>query len=122
MIAAAAGAIIIMTPPDTADMFRITSQGGYTSGAAPRSMSQVSRLNPNDPRQYARVDHLGIFVDSRLSSFLLSRVSQVMSGYLIDDPVSLCAFAALDRSPDDMLSWVLIRDLRKAWPGEETTE
>jgi hypothetical protein len=79
-------------------------------------------LNPNDPRQYARVDHLGIFVDSRLSSFLLSRVSQVMSGYLIDDPVSLCAFAALDRSPDDMLSWVLIRDLRKTWPGEETIE
>jgi len=74
-------------------------------------------LNQNDPRQYARVDHMGIFHDTRIEPLVQSRVTQIMGGYRIVDPASLCAFAALDRSIDDMMSWVLIRDLRRNWSG-----
>jgi hypothetical protein len=74
-------------------------------------------LNPNDPRQYARVDHKGVFHDTRIEPLVQARVTQIMGGYRIDDPASLCAFAALDRSIDDMMSWVLIRDLRRNWSG-----
>jgi hypothetical protein len=77
--------------------------------------STTPTFNPNDPRQYARVDHLGIFVDTRIETFVQNRVIQLMGGYRLDDPVSLCAFAALDRSLDDMMSWVLIKDLRRNW-------
>ena len=76
-------------------------------------------LDPNNPRQYARVDYNGIFVDTRLSSQVQARIGQLMGGYQVDDPTSLCAFAALERSPDDMMSWVLIRDLRRTWSGED---
>lgn len=77
--------------------------------------STTPTLNPADPRQYARVDHLGVFVDTRIETFVQDRVVQLMGGYRIDDPVSLCAFAALDRSVDDMMHWVLIEDLRRNW-------
>lgn len=72
-------------------------------------------LDPDNPRQYARADYNGIFVDTRLASHVQARIGQLMGGYRIDDPVSLCAFAALERSPDEMMSWVLIRDLRRTW-------
>lgn len=74
-------------------------------------------LDPSNPRQYARVDNMGIFVDTRLSGHVQNRVSQLLGGYQLNDPISLCAFAALERSPDDMMSWVLIRDLRATWSG-----
>lgn len=74
-------------------------------------------LDPDNPRQYARVDYNGIFVDTRLESHVQTRIGQLMAGYRLDDPVSLCAFAALERSPDDMMSWVLIEDLRRTWSG-----
>jgi len=76
-------------------------------------------LDPSNPRQYARVDHMGIFVDTRLSGYVQTRVGQLLGGYRLNDPASLCAFAALERSPDDMMSWVLIPDLRDTW-SEET--
>lgn len=79
----------------------------------------TSTLDPSNPRQYARVDNMGIFVDTRLSGYVRSRISQILSGYQIGTPSSLCAFAALDHAPDDMISWVLIRDLRATWPGGE---
>ena len=72
-------------------------------------------LNPASPGQYARVDFAGIFVDTRLSGLLDAQVRQLMGGYRIDDPDSLCAFAALDRPISDMMSWVLIRDERRTW-------
>lgn len=74
-------------------------------------------LDPANPSQYARVDYNGIFVDTRLESHVQTRIGQLMAGYRLDDPVSLCAFAALERSPDDMMSWVLIEDLRRTWSG-----
>ena len=72
-------------------------------------------LDPSNPRQYARVDFNGIYVDTRLDGYVDNRIRQLMGAYRIDDPASLCAFAALERSPDDMMSWVLIRDLRRTW-------
>lgn len=75
----------------------------------------TTTLDPSNARQYARVDHMGIFVDTRLGGYVQSRVSQILGGYQMNDPTSLCAFAALERSPDDMMSWVLIPDLRATW-------
>jgi hypothetical protein len=79
--------------------------------------SSSTVLNPSDPRQYARVDFSGVFVDTRLSSHVRARVDQLMGGYRVDDRESLCAFAALDRPISDMMSWVLIRDERSTWSG-----
>lgn len=78
-------------------------------------------LDPSNRRQYARVDNMGIFVDTRLSGYVSNRVSQIMGGYQISNPSSLCAFAALEHSPDDMISWVLIRDHRSTW-GEAVSQ
>lgn len=75
----------------------------------------TTTLDPGNPYQYARADHMGIFVDTRLAGFVQARVNQLLGGYRVDDPDSLCAFASLDRSPDDMMSWVLIRDFRRTW-------
>lgn len=75
----------------------------------------TTTLDPSNARQYARVDHMGIFVDTRLGGYVQSRVSQILGGYQLNSPTSLCAFAALERSPDDMMSWVLIPDLRATW-------
>jgi len=72
-------------------------------------------LDPDNPRQYARVDYNGIFVDTRLAGHVQTRIGQLMGGYRLEDPASLCAFAALERSPDEMMSWVLIKDLRRTW-------
>lgn len=88
--------------------------GGW--GSAPTT----TVFNPNDPSLYVRLTVDSVFIDTRLESFVLSRVNQLMGGYTLNDPTSLCAFAALERSPDNMLSWVLIEDLRRTWPGEET--
>lgn len=79
----------------------------------------TTTLDPSNPRQYARVDQMGIFVDTRLSGYVQNRISQLLGGYQLNDPTSLCAFAALERSPDDMMSWVLIPDLRKTWSEED---
>jgi len=84
---------------------------GFDGGA-------TTTLDPNNPRQYARTDMSGIFVDTRLSGYVQTRVGQLMGGYQIDSPPSLCAFAGLDRSPDEMMSWLLIPDLRDTWSGE----
>ncbi len=86
-------------------------------GPGGTSSRTSTTLDPDNPRQYARVNYNGIFVDSRLESYVQARIGQLMSGYRLDDPVSLCAFAALERSPDDMMSWVLIEDLRRTWSG-----
>ena len=75
----------------------------------------TTTFNANDPNLYARLTPISIFIDTRLESAVLSRVQQLMGGYQLTNPESLCAFAALDRSPDNMLSWVIIRDLRRTW-------
>ncbi|PTX52430.1 hypothetical protein IQ03_01318 [Gemmobacter caeni] len=72
-------------------------------------------FNANDPNLYARLTPISIFIDTRLESAVLSRVQQLMGGYQLTDPESLCAFIALDRSPDNMLSWVTILDQRRTW-------
>jgi len=72
-------------------------------------------FNPNDPTLYARLTPISVFIDTRLESAVLSRVQQLMGGYQLTNPQSLCTFAGLDRSPDDMLSWVIIRDQRRTW-------
>lgn len=79
---------------------------------SPTSMT----FNPNDPNQYARLSPISIFIDTRLESQVMGRVQQLMGGYQLNNPDSLCAFAALERSNDDMLSWVIIKDLRRTWP------
>jgi hypothetical protein len=75
-------------------------------------------LNPSGGRQYARVDNMGIFVDTRLKGYVDGRVSQILGGGRISSPSSLCNFAARNHSPDDMISWVLIPDLRATWGSE----
>lgn len=91
--------------------FREDNNRSYRGGS-------TMTLDPSNSRQYARVDPMGVFVDTRLSGYVADRVSQLLGGYLLNDATSLCAFAALERSPDDMMSWVLIPDLRSTWSGE----
>jgi hypothetical protein len=98
--------------------YRGETGGGWSPWTNWGGGGSSTTLDPNNPRQYARVDNMGIFVDTRLSGQVQDRARQLMGGYRLDDPASLCAFAALERSPDDMMSWVLIRDLRRTWSGE----
>lgn len=98
----------------------VSPEAGDLSWIATSGQGSTATLDPSNPQQYARVDDMGIFVDTRLSAYLQDRVNQVLGGYILNDAVSLCAFAALERSPDDMMSWVLIRDLRRTWSeGDE---